>query len=68
LISITAWTVNAGKGSALWSGESDVADMLQIALFVHGWDNMSLEYNPMPGIAEDKMTIGLGGKAKVRGR
>jgi hypothetical protein len=42
--------------------------MLQIALFVHGWANMSLEYNPMPGIAEDKMTIGLGGKAKVRGR
>jgi hypothetical protein len=29
---------------------------------------MSLEYNPMPGcIAEDKMTIGLEGKAKVRG-
>ena len=60
--------VNAGRGSALCSGGSDVADMLQIALFVHGWANMSLEYKPMPGcIAEDKMTIGLGGKAKVRG-
>jgi hypothetical protein len=36
-------------------GGMDVADLLQVAIFVREWANMSLEYKPMPrGVGPDK--------------
>jgi hypothetical protein len=50
-------------------GGTDVADVLQVAIFVREWANMSLEYKPMPGASgRIRMMIGLGGRPTAWGR
>ena len=43
-------------------GGMDVADVLQVAIFVHEWANMSLEYKPMPRASgRIRIMVGPGG-------
>jgi len=43
-------------------GGMDVADVLQVAIFVHEWANMSLEYKPMPRASgRIRVIVGPGG-------
>jgi hypothetical protein len=46
--------------------EQIVADVLQVAIFVHEWANMSLEYKSMPRASgRIRMIVGPGGRPRA---
>jgi len=45
-------------------GGMDVADVLQVAIFVHEWANMSLEYKSMARASGRIRMIGVGGRPR----